>query len=113
MTNEMPLQALYNEALMGLAQGKSEMDMVAALTFKGVPEVNAKMMVAAAHQEKRAAIRKAGLEAAMKGFGLLALGVLITAGTASMKGSFFIVAWGPMIFGGWMMLKGLFRALVG
>jgi hypothetical protein len=37
MTNEMPLQALYNEALMGLAQGKSEMDMVAALTFKGVP----------------------------------------------------------------------------
>jgi len=113
MTNEMPLQALYNEALMGLAQGKSEMDMIAALTFKGVPEVNAKMMVGAAHKEKRAAFRKAGVEAAVKGFGLLALGVLITAGTASMKGSFFIIAWGPMVFGGWMMLKGLFRALVG
>lgn len=113
MTNEMPLQALYNEALIGLAQGKSEMDMIAALTFKGVPEVNAKMMVAAALREKRAAFRKAGGEAALKGFGLVALGVLITVGTASMGASIFVVAWGPVIFGGWMMLKGLFRVVVG
>ncbi len=113
MTNEMPLQALYNEALIGLAQGKSELDMIATLTFKGVPETNARMMVAEALKEKRAAFRKAGGEAALKGFGLVALGVLITVGTASMGGSVFIVAWGPVIFGGWMMLKGLFQAIVG
>src|SRR5260221_1775825 len=113
MTSEMPLQALYNEALIGLANGKSEPAVVTELVQKGVPEINARMMAADALRVKRAAFRKAGLQAALGGAGLVALGIIITVATASMNTGFFIVAYGPVIFGGIQMIKGLFRAMVG
>ncbi len=113
MTSEMPLQALYNEALIGLANGKSEKAVVAELIEKGVPEINARMLAADALRVKRSAFRKAGLQAAIVGAGYVILGIAITAFTASLHAPIFIVAFGPVIFGGLQMIKGLFRAIVG
>jgi hypothetical protein len=113
MTNEMPLQALYNETLMSLAKGQPVHKAVADLVGKGVPETNARMIVQEAARQKSAIFRKEGLKTAGIGAIWFVIGVAVTAGTASAGGSFYVVYWGPMVFGGWMVIKGLFRAMVG
>jgi len=107
MTN---LDTLYNETLIGMANGKTSEAAFDELIGKGVPETNARMMVDQAARVKSAAFRQAGLKAAGRGAVFVAIGVAITAGTYSLGGSTFLVAWGPVIFGGWQMLKGLYQA---
>ena len=113
MTNQMPLQALYNETLTSLANGRPIHTAIADLIGKGVPETNARMIVQEAARQKSAIFRQEGLKAAGKGALWFAGGVAVTALTASLHADFFVVAWGPMVYGGLMVIKGLFRALVG
>jgi hypothetical protein len=113
MTNQLPLQSMYNETLASLAQGKPVHQAIADLIGKGVPEYNARMLVQEAQRQKSAIFRQEGLKTAGKGALLFVLGLAVTVGTASMGGSHYILFWGPMVFGGWMVLKGLFRAMVG
>jgi hypothetical protein len=113
MTNEMPLQALYNETLMSLAKGQPIHKAVADLIGKGVPETNARMIVQEAERQKHAIFRQEGLKAAGKGAIWFAVGLAVTVISANAGGSTYLVFWGPMVFGGWMVIKGLFRAMVG
>jgi hypothetical protein len=113
MTNQLPLQAMYNETLMSLAKGQPVHMAIADLINKGVPETNARMIVQEAARQKSAIFRQEGLKAAGKGAIWFLAGAAITALTASLHADFFIVAWGPMVYGGIMVIKGLFRAMVG
>ena len=45
MTNQLPLQSLYNETLASLAQGKPIHQAIADLIGKGVPETDRKSVV--------------------------------------------------------------------
>jgi hypothetical protein len=113
MTPTMTTESLYDETLMALAKGKSTKSAMTDLIGKGLPELNARMLVEEADKVKRAAFRKAGAEAAAKGALYVVIGIAVTAGTYAMGLPIFFIAWGPVIFGGITMIKGLYRMLVG
>ena len=106
----MTMQELYDETLIGLAKGKNTAAALSDLMNKGVPEAQARMIVAEAAKVKSEAFRKAGLQAAGQGAIYVAVGLAITIGTFALDMPIFFVAWGPVIFGGWQMLKGLYQA---
>lgn len=106
----MTMQSLYEETLMSLAQGKNSQAALTDLLNKGVPDQYARTILAEAQKTKSAAFRKAHLHAAGKGALYLVIGLAITAGTYALDMPIFVVAWGPVIFGGWQMLSSLFKA---
>ncbi len=109
----MTTESLYNETLIALANGKSTKSAMDALIGKGMPEAGARALVEEAGKVKRAAFRKAGAQAAAKGAMYVVIGIAVTAGTFAMGLPIFFIAWGPVIFGGITMFKGLFRMMVG
>jgi hypothetical protein len=113
MTQPMNYQALYNQTLASLANGKSADAAATELIGQGIPETNARMMVEDANRMKRAAFRKAGLQLAARGALFVVIGAAVTAVTFAMKLPIFIVAWGPMLFGAINVVKGLYRAAIG
>ncbi len=113
MTQEMTMDSLYNETLIALANGKSTKSVMDDLISKGMPEPGARALVDEASKVKKAAFRKAGAQAAAKGALYVVIGVAVTAGTFAMGLPIFFIAWGPVIFGGITMFKGLFRMMAG
>lgn len=113
MTNPLTLQGLYDETLTALAQGTPVHKEVDQLTAKGLPAESARVLADEANRIKKAAFRKAGLQAAATGACYVAAGLIITGVTYSLELPIFLVAWGPVVFGGWQTLKGLYRAALG
>jgi len=107
--------ASFAEALNLLASGKNTGSVVQQLVMKGLPVPMAEHIVAQAGQAKRAAFRKAGLSIFLRGIGLIALGIIITAATYSLAapGGIFLVAFGPVIAGVINVFRGLGRMITG
>ena len=69
-------------------------------------------------QEAESTARQTGLTNMAVGAGLCILGIAITAGTyasasSGQGGGIYLIMWGPMLFGGWRFLKGLFQVITG
>jgi hypothetical protein len=102
----MSIESLYKETRTALAHGKSTKLAVDALV-EGLSEPIADTM------GKRAALRRSGWLAVAKGASFVAIGIAVTAGTYTMGLPLFLIGWGPVIFGGITMFKGLSRAMLG
>ena len=109
-TNNVTLSQSIAAAIGG---GKSRKEIVKTLINSGLNPQDADSLVQYAASTHKAEIRKGA--AKQLGFGalLFVLGAVITAATysAAHNGGVYVVAYGPMIFGGVAVLRGLFRLI--
>jgi hypothetical protein len=105
----MSIESLYHDTRIALAHGKSTKSAVDALvrSFAAPGETGAE------EDDRGAALRKAAWLAAAKGAAYVGVGIAVTAGTYTMGLPMFLIGWGPMIFGGITMFKGVSRAMLG
>jgi hypothetical protein len=100
----MSIESLYHDTRIALAHGKSTKLAVDALV---------KRLSEPVEEDRGKGVRKAGWLAAAKGALYVGIGIAVTAGTYTMGLPMFLIGWGPVIFGGVTMFKGLSRALLG
>lgn len=97
-----------------IGKGRRRSDIVISLRNSGIHPQAAEAMVDAAVKTYRSAVRAGALS--QMGFGavLFVIGLLVTAGTYALassggSGGFYLISWGPMVFGALRVLRGLFR----
>lgn len=97
-----------------IGKGKKRKEVVKALCDSGVNQEVAQMMVDTAVKNYPAAVRSGALAQMGSGAVLFVAGLVITVGTYAMAssggtGGFYLISWGPMLFGAIRVLRGLFR----
>lgn len=109
------IQQLFNHAAVSLAEGRSKRSVIAEFIERGVPPDAAESIVAQAHEYKTSEFRKGGMKTVGIGVGFLALGGIITAATysATSPGGTYVITTGLFLVGAIMILKGLWRTMVG
>lgn len=111
MTNPLSLPETIASAF---GRGKSKKDIASVLTKSGIDAQQAQAMVDAAVRNYPSAVRAGAMKQVGWGIVLFLIGLVITAGTFSMAegggtGGFYIVSWGPMVYGAARVIRGLFR----
>jgi hypothetical protein len=111
MTNATSLPETIANAI---GKGKKRKDIVKTLCDSGIHPQAAEAMVEAAVKHYPSAVRSGALAQMGMGVVLFAIGLVITVGTyaaASSGGSggFYLISWGPMVFGVVRVVRGLFR----
>lgn len=111
MTNAASLPETIAKAI---GQGRKRGDIVKTLTNSGIHPQAASDMVDAAVRNYPSAVRSGAISQIGTGLLLFAIGLVITVGTLAAAhggatGGFFIVSWGPMVFGAIRVLRGLLR----
>ena len=96
------------------AQGKRNGDVIIELASAGVPEDAALFIVYRAQEIKKRVCRKEGMKTVGIGLGIIAVGAVITALSYEYSSSgHYLVTSGAFVVGGWVTLKGLWRAAIG
>ena len=111
MTNPTSLPETIANAI---GKGKKRKDIVKTLCDSGIHPQAAAEMVDAAVKNYPAAVRAGALAQMGTGVVLFVIGLLITIGTYAAAssggtGGFYLVSWGPMVFGAVRVVRGLFR----
>lgn len=116
MANENDLvMQLFEHATLSLAKGKSKKAIISDFIENGIPHDSAIDIVSHASNYKKREFRKSGVKTIGIGTGLLALGGLITSATytAAGAGDTYIVTTGLFAVGAIIIIKGLWRCIVG
>ena len=97
-----------------IGKGKKRQDIVNFLCNSGIHPQAAAEMVDGAVKNYPGAVRSGALAQMGTGAVLFAVGLLITVGTYAAAssggtGGFYLVSWGPMVFGVVRVVRGLFR----
>jgi len=111
MTNATSLPETIANAI---GKGKKRKDIVTALCNSGINPQAAEAMVDGAVRNYPSAVRAGALAQMGTGVVLFAIGLVITVGTYAMassggSGGFYLISWGPMVFGAVRIVRGLFR----
>ena len=99
-----------------IGKGKSRNEIVKMLCNSGFTPQAAQVVVDGALKSHPAAVRKGAMSQIGVGALLFVIGLVITLGTLAAAssggtGGFYIVSWGPMVFGAARILRGFFRLL--
>ena len=113
-TNTVSLPETIAKAIGG---GKSKNDVMKTLVASGINASDAQAMVDFAVKNYSSTIRAGAMGQIGSGLLLFFIGLVITAGTYSMAssggtGGFYVISYGPMIFGVIRVIRGLFRLVV-
>lgn len=110
-----PIQQVYLFATESIAAGKRKSAVIRELIEIGIPEDAARHITEQAYQLKKSVFRKQGLKTICIGAGLIALGAAITGATYSMasSGGYYIATTGLFLVGGFTIIKGLWRTVIG
>jgi hypothetical protein len=99
------------------ADGKNRNEVIAELRSAGATAEAAESIATDVQEIKSAVARDGGKTTMMIGAGIFVVGLAITLGTheaaVSNGGGRFVVAYGAVIGGVWIFLKGLWRSMVG
>mgnify|MGYP003387246065 CR=1 FL=1 len=99
------------------ADGKSKAEVIKELLSHGIPQEAAEAIANKGQEIKSAEARKSGSTTMMIGAGIFVVGLAITLGTheaaASSGGGRYVVAYGAILGGVWVFLKGLWRSMAG
>lgn len=110
------LASLVMRSASQIAEGKSKSEVIAVLESEGCPKELAQVIAARGEEVKKAEFRKGGKTTMLIGAGMLGLGIAITAGSysaAASGGGHYVITSGPIIVGGWLILKGFWRSVAG
>ena len=106
------VEAVFNYAAQRMAQGCSPAAVESELLQKGLDPQSARTVVSELTKVKSQALRSSGLRNIAIG-GLFCVGgiiaTVVTYGMASESGGTYIIAWGPAIFGGIQLCRGLYQ----
>lgn len=99
-----------------IGNGKSKNEVMKTLVNSGINPADAQAMVDFAVKNYSSAIRAGAMAQIGSGLLLFFIGLVITAGTYSMAssggtGGFYVISYGPMIFGVVRVVRGLFRLI--
>ena len=113
MTNSVSLPETIAAAI---GRGKSRKDVADVLIKSGMAPQDAHAMVDMSVRAYPSAVRSGGLKQVGHGALLLVIGLVITGVTLSLAqsgatGGFFVLSWGPIVFGIVRIFRGLFRLI--
>jgi hypothetical protein len=99
-----------------IGRGKSKKEVVNILTKSGVTPQDAQAMVDMAVRSYPSAVRSGALKQIGQGALLLIIGLVITGVTLGLAqsgatGGFFVLSWGPIIYGAARIIRGFFRLI--
>jgi hypothetical protein len=97
-----------------LVEGNTKSQVITELEKEGCSVELSQAIANKAVEIKQEALRKSGKSTLLLGAGLAGLGVAITAGTysaATSGGGSYVVTYGLILVGGWLILKGLWRMI--
>jgi len=111
MTNTASLPETIANAI---GKGKKRKDIVKTLVDSGINPQVAEAMVDGAVKNYPAAVRAGAMSQMGTGVLLFVIGLIITVGTFAAAssggtGGFYLISWGPMVFGIVRVFRGLFR----
>lgn len=95
-----------------LALGKKDQDIVNSLVMKGMPNDRAAYIVQGARSQRVASLKLRGRKRIKSGLIAILVGVVITIGTllaaaSGVTGGFYVVSFGPILFGLYYLALGL------
>ena len=99
-----------------VGRGKSKKEIADVLIKSGVAPQDAQLMVDTAVRSYPSAVRSGAMKQVGHGALLLVIGLVITGITLSLAqsgatGGFFVLSWGPIVFGIVRIFRGLFRLI--
>lgn len=102
------IQFVYGQ----LALGKKDQDIVNSLVMKGMPNDRAAYIVQGARSQRVASLKLRGRKRIKSGLIAILVGVVITIGTllaaaSGVTGGFYVVSFGPILFGLYYLALGL------
>jgi|JI10StandDraft_1071094.scaffolds.fasta_scaffold150324_2 hypothetical protein len=120
MNDQQMQQAITNLVIKSanmFADGKSRAEVIKELLSYGMTDEAAEAIANKGQEIKSAEARKSGGTTMMIGAGICVVGLAITLGTheaaASNGGGHYVIAYGAILGGAWVFLKGLWRSMAG
>jgi hypothetical protein len=110
---EQVLQSAYDEAAQSMVAGKSDKQIQGLLLNNGFSNDMADSIIADLRGQFKEVNREAARKDMLHGALWCGGGLLVTGGTYAMasEGGSYVMTWGPVIFGGYQFLKGVFNSI--